>query len=129
MTAQQYGGEAERGWWDGLRRGLARRCPGCGTTRLFQGYGSVVPRCSACGNDHSLYRADDGPAYLTIFAVGHIVVPLMLFVYHRTDWSNLAHAALWLPLTLALTLALLPVMKGGVIGLQWAFDVKSDERR
>ena len=30
------------------------------------------------------------------------------------------HAVLWLPLTLVLALAILPVVKGALIGLQWA---------
>ena len=38
-------------------------------------------------------------------------------------WDDLPiwiHLAIWLPLTLVLCLALLPIAKGGLIGLQWA---------
>lgn len=66
-------------------------------------------------------RADDAPPYLTIFVVGHIIIPLMLFVekmWHPDLWI---HFILWLPLTTFLSLWLLPRIKGGVIGLQWAF--------
>ena len=31
--------------------------------------------------------------------------------------------AIWLPLTLGLTLALLPLIKGAVIGVQWALGL------
>jgi uncharacterized protein (DUF983 family) len=31
------------------------------------------------------------------------------------------HAALWLPLAVALSLWLLPRIKGAIVGLQWAF--------
>ena len=42
------------------------------------------------------------------------------------------HAALWLPLTVALALLLLPCVKGALVGLQWAlrmhgFDPDSKE--
>ncbi len=32
---------------------------------------------------------------------------------------------LWIPLTLALTVTLLPPIKGALIGLQWALRLKS----
>ena len=57
---------------------------------------------------------------MTIFIVGHIVVPLLLWVekgWHPDEW---VHAVLWLPLTLMLVLVILPSMKGALIGLQWA---------
>ena len=37
--------------------------------------------------------------------------------------SYLVHAALWLPLTLGLTFALMPIVKGAVVGLQWALGM------
>lgn len=129
MALQQYGGEAERSLRSGILRGAARRCPNCGKTALFRGYGTVVETCPSCGQEHGLYRSDDAPAYATIFVVGHLVVPLMLMVYMRTNWETWVHISLWLPITLILTLLLLPPIKGGIIGLQWALDVRSDERR
>lgn len=65
-------------------------------------------------------RADDAPPYFTMVIVGHIVVPIMLFVAMRTDLSNATHLMIWLPLTLAMTLALLQPVKGATIALQWA---------
>ncbi|MEO8667938.1 MAG: DUF983 domain-containing protein, partial [Bauldia sp.] len=47
-------------------------------------------------------------------------VPLMLAVTFVVDWSTWTHLAVWLPLTLGLTLALLQPVKGATIGLQWA---------
>lgn len=32
-----------------LRRGLHRRCPSCGTGRLFTGWFAMVDRCPGCG--------------------------------------------------------------------------------
>ena len=103
----------------GLKRGLAERCPNCGTGKLYAKYLKVEPVCSACGHDLARYPADDGPAYFTILIVGHLVVaPLLLF-----PWIWEADPALVLPLTLipllVLTMLLLPRIKGAFIGALW----------
>jgi uncharacterized protein (DUF983 family) len=55
-----------------------------------------------------------------MFIVGHVVIPLVLLV--ETTWKPALwiHAALWVPLVIGLSLALLQPVKGTVIGLQWA---------
>jgi uncharacterized protein (DUF983 family) len=76
--------------------------------------------CPKCGLALEPFRADDAPAYFTIFAVGHIVVPLVLAFEKYGDQPPLwVHAALWLPLSVALALLLLPRIKGAVIALLW----------
>ena len=126
MTVWQSGEEIEkakrppRSVPQSLLRGFACRCPACGKGRAFSGYLTVVDRCEACGEDLSHQRADDAPPYLTIFAVGHIIVPLILVVEMTWHLSDAMHLAIWLPLTLILTLALLRPIKGAVVGLQWA---------
>lgn len=103
--------------------GLACRCPACGKGPLFGGFLTVLPACSACGLELHHQRADDAPPYLTIFVVGHIVIPLMLAVEKLWQPELWVHFSLWLPLTLLLSLWLLPRIKGVVIGLQWAFGM------
>jgi uncharacterized protein (DUF983 family) len=108
----------------GLRRGFVRRCPACGGNGLFSGYLRAASACPSCGLEVGEYRSDDAPPYFTIFLVGHIVVPAMLTAerwWHPPAWL---HLAVWVPLTLALTLMLLPLIKGAVIGAQWALRVK-----
>lgn len=101
-------------------RGFLCRCPNCGEGKLFRAYLKPVANCPHCGEDLSHQRADDAPPYFTMVIVGHIVVPIMLAVALRTDLSSLTHLLIWLPLTLALTLALLQPVKGAIIALQWA---------
>jgi uncharacterized protein (DUF983 family) len=103
-----------------MLRGAACRCPNCGKGRLFTGFITVVDRCEACGEDLSHQRADDAPPYFVIFIVGHVVVALVLMVERAYAPSLWVHMALWLPLTLVLSLVLLPPIKGAVVGLQWA---------
>jgi uncharacterized protein (DUF983 family) len=52
--------------------------------------------------------------------VGHVLVPAALVLekgFHPPLW---VHMAAWLPLSIALALGLLPIVKGAVVGLQWA---------
>jgi uncharacterized protein (DUF983 family) len=110
----------KRSFWTGLKRGLSNRCPNCGKGKLFAGYLKVAPVCSVCGNQNSLYRADDAPPYFTILIVGHVVVaPLLAFGFIET-WPVETVLAVTLPVLSVITLALLPRVKGAVIGAQWA---------
>jgi uncharacterized protein (DUF983 family) len=104
-----------------IMRGLLQRCPHCGQGRLFRAYLKPVESCAVCGENFAEIRADDFPPYVTILIVGHIVVPLMLMA-DRAGVSLEAQMAIWVPVTLALTLVLLPRIKGGIIGLMWSTD-------
>lgn len=120
--------EGERDGWKAVKRGLARRCPCCGEKTLFAGWLKPNTTCSACGLEIDAYRADDGPAYLSILVIGHVIVPLMMMVDPRMELSPFIHMALWGPLSIALCLLSLPLFKGMLIGWQWARDMKADER-
>jgi uncharacterized protein (DUF983 family) len=100
-----------------LGRGFLGRCPACGQTHLFNGYLRVVLECSVCHAPLGEVRADDAPPYFTIVVVGHIVIPGMLMLEKAASPPMWMQAALWVPLTLALTLALLRPIKGATVGL------------
>ena len=101
--------------WNGLRG----RCPHCGQGRIFRAFLKVADHCDVCGEELHHHRADDLPAYLVIVVVGHLIVPLILHVEMAYTPAYWIHAALWLPLTLALSLLLIQPIKGMVIALQW----------
>ena len=105
------------GYGTAILRGVMCKCPACGQTHLFNGYLRVVDVCSNCGAPLGSARADDAPPYFTIFAVGHIIVPLMFLVERAYMPPLWVHAAIWLPLTTILTLGLLRPIKGGTVGL------------
>lgn len=115
-----------------LFRGAMLKCPACARGAMFRRYLKVADTCPACGEALHHQRADDAPAYFTIVIVGHIVVSLVLaleMAYRPALWI---HMALWLPLTVILTLIFLPSVKGALVGLQWAlrmhgFDPNSKE--
>lgn len=103
-----------------LLRGARGRCPSCGEGRLFRGYLTAVPHCPACGEDLSHQRTDDGPAYLTILLVSHLVGPLLMLVYVMWRPSPLTLVIGFCAGATLLSLLLLPRIKGAMIGLQWA---------
>ncbi|MGF7162750.1 uncharacterized protein (DUF983 family) [Rhodoligotrophos appendicifer] len=103
-----------------MLRGSLLCCPACGARSLFGRYLKVADSCSACGEELHHHQADDAPPYFTIFIVGHILVPLVLVVEQIWSPPLAIQTPIWLFLTLALTLTLLPMVKGAVVGLQWA---------
>jgi uncharacterized protein (DUF983 family) len=106
--------------WRALRRGFGQRCPSCGRGSLFGKYLKVSDVCPSCGEELHHHRADDAPPYFTILVVGHIIVGGLLAMERALAPPGWVQAAVWLPLTLILTLLLLPRVKGALIGLQWA---------
>lgn len=106
-------------------RGLAGRCPQCGEGRLFSSYLKVVPTCPNCGHQLSQYRSDDGPAYFTILIVGHVVIAPALFTGAVLTWPLATLLTTAIVSLVGLTLALLPIVKGAFVGVQWAVGDRS----
>ena len=107
-------------FWTSIFRGWRGRCPRCGAGALFSSFLKMQSNCPSCGLALEPFRADDAPAYFTILAVGHVVVPMVLAFEKYGDQPPLwAHALLWLPLSVVLALLLLPRIKGAVIALLW----------
>jgi uncharacterized protein (DUF983 family) len=122
----------KRDVWTSLKRGFRGRCPRCGEGKLFRAFLKVDNNCSVCGLDFTPHRADDLPAYLVIVIVGHIVVPMALFIETNYSPPVALQLAIYLPLTLVASLALLQPVKGAVVGMQWAlrmhgFDEQNPE--
>lgn len=110
-------------------RGLAGRCPSCGKGRLFWKYLKVSSRCDACDHDLARYPADDGPAYLTILLTGHLVVAPMLFFPIVWEANPLYSLPIILSGLAAVTLTVLPRIKGGWIGLMYAIGASDADAR
>lgn len=110
----------QRSTLDAMLRGARFGCPNCGARTLFQSYLVVAPACSACGEDLHHQRADDAPAYFTMFIVGHIVIGLVLTIEQMYGPPLWVHVAIFLPMLVGLSLFLLPRIKGALVGLQWA---------
>ncbi len=103
-----------------MRRGGAGKCPACGEGALFNSYLKVADQCPSCAEELHHHRADDAPAYFNILIVGHFIVAGVMIVedYFRPNYW--VHALMWIPLTIGISLWLLPRIKGALVGLQWA---------
>ena len=101
-------------------RGMRNRCPSCDQRKLFSRSLKVVDQCDNCGEEFHHHRADDMPAYLNIFVVGHIVVAATMIL------MDLEIMGMWTLIALASFSALfisgllMRPLKGMVVGAQWA---------
>ena len=109
-----------RSWKQAMWRGFTGYCPACGQGRMFGKYLKVADTCPSCGEELHHHRTDDAPPYFTMMIVGHILVPLVLVVEKVWHPDLSVHFMLWTAVTLSLTFALLPAVKGAIVGLQWA---------
>ena len=103
-------------WTEALLRGFKRVCPRCGKGKMFAGYLTPRESCAACGLAFEPLRADDAPAYFTVFLVGHIAIGGALFTEQLSHPALWIQSIVWIPVTLALMFGLLPVIKGAVMG-------------
>ncbi len=103
-----------------LLRGFRIRCPNCGEGRILHRYLKVHDSCPECGEELFHHRADDGPAYLSILIVGHVMAPLLLLTFKIFRPEPLELFAIFAVGSMALAFYLLPRLKGLVIAFQWA---------
>lgn len=103
-----------------LLRGYRRRCPNCGKGRIFDGYLKVNDSCSECGQDLHHHRADDGPPWLTMLVVGHLMAPLLHIVFVRFRPEPIVLFTIFAIGCVSLSLYLLPRLKGLLIAFQWS---------
>jgi uncharacterized protein (DUF983 family) len=119
-TEAKAAGAEPRSIQTSLLRGLCQSCPACGKGSLYRAYLKIADTCPACGEELHHQRADDAPPYFTMLIVGHVVVAGVLVLERAFAPPGWVHMALWLPLTVFLSLYFLPRVKGALVGLQWA---------
>lgn len=104
---------------DPVRAGIQGRCPRCGQGKLFSGFLTVAPACSACGLDFKFADSGDGPVVFVILIIGFIFVGAALWLevnYSPPIWLQIL---LWVPLAIGGSLALTRILKGILIHLQY----------
>lgn len=110
----------ERKMSTSLLRGWRRKCPNCGGGPLLKSYLKVNDNCTVCREEFHHHRADDGPAYLTILFVGHLMAPMLHIVFVQFRPEPLTLFTIFAVGCVGLSLYLLPRLKGALIGFQWA---------
>ena len=109
-----------------VKRGLFGKCPNCGEGKLFKYYLKQVDKCASCGEKFGHIRADDGPAWISVLVVSHVLVPLAIYVSMNTDWSQWTHLFVWSVAGLLLTVISLPPAKGFFISMIWRTGALGD---
>ena len=102
-----------------LGHALKLKCPNCGEAKLFKSYLKQVDVCNHCHTKWSEIRADDGPAWLTIMVVGHIVAPLAVWAALATELLVWQLVSIGIAVSIATTLATLPFAKAIFIAIIW----------
>ncbi len=110
----------ERPLWPAVSLGFRCRCPKCGSKTLMRSYLKVNDSCTVCREEFHHHRADDGPAYLTILIVGHLMAPLMHITFTRFRPEPLVMFTIFAVGCVGLSLYLLPRLKGAIVAFQWA---------
>lgn len=100
--------------------GLQCLCPNCGDAPLFNGYLKVADTCPSCQEELHHHRADDGPAYLTILLVAHILGFAIHIMWAFFRPEPLVMATILTIGAVGLSLFLLPRLKGMIVAIQWA---------
>lgn len=98
-------------------RGARFRCPNCGARTLFRAYLKLNQSCAACGADFSHSETADVAPYVTVFIIGLVAMPSML-ILSMAGWGDLVLVPALIP-AVALTLFLLPRVKGALAALLW----------
>lgn len=113
-------GADDRPLYPALWKGWCRKCPNCGSGPMLKGYLTVRDSCPVCNEDLHHQRADDGPAYLTILIVGHLMAPILLLAFEIWRPDPLVLFTIFAIGCVALSLYLLPRLKGALVALQWS---------
>lgn len=111
-------------WITYLSRALLCKCPACGKGKLFVSYLKQVSSCSHCNEDLSSIRAEDGPAWLTILIVPHLLMPFFFALDPHLGLPEWGSMALWATLAFVLVLVLLPFSKAIFIAILWRLKFK-----
>lgn len=119
------------GFAPALLRGLRGQCPRCGGGGLFRKWLKPVDRCPHCDHDWSVQQADDFPAYIGIFIVGHLLAPVVIAMVGSFGMSAWLTLAIILPVAVVMLIAMLQPTKGAVIGMLWWWGIGAfrQERR
>ncbi len=103
----------------GIMAGVKGCCPRCGEGHLFAGFIDLAPRCEVCGLDYSFADSGDGPAVFIMLIAGAIVVGTALIIDANYEPPLWLLGAIFLPLTVFVSLGLLRPLKGWLIASQY----------
>ncbi len=120
ISPDAHAPHADRSVGKAMLRGWRRRCPACGSGPMLHSYLKVRDTCPVCDEAFHHHRADDGPPYLTLLIVGHIIGPAMLWFFVAYEPDPYTFMAIFMVAATVLSLWFLPRLKGMLVAIQWA---------
>lgn len=105
------------GWPLTLRRGLAMKCPACGKAAAFAGYLTVRKCCPHCTAPLGRAPSDDAPPYITLLLALHVIAIILVLTDRGGNLNYVTAMFIFVPLIIALELALLRPVKGATIAI------------
>ena len=113
--------------------GILCRCPVCGQGPLFEGFLKLRKTCRACSADLSKAESGDGPVVFILLIVGAIGCAGLLFTELNAKLPVAIVLAIWIPITVGLSLGVMRPFKALMIAAQFHFKaseaVHSSERK
>lgn len=109
--------------------GASGRCPRCGAGRLFESFLRLARQCDSCGLSFDFADAGDGPAVFVSFVAGFLVCGGAVWLELAFGPPYWVHAAIWTPVAVLISLALLRPTKGLLLGLQYRYSARDAQRR
>lgn len=105
--------------WRCILRGLKGLCPQCGKGLLFYKYLKQVKVCDVCHHPWGGIRADDGPAWMTMMLILHLLIPFFIFLTKIEGISDFLLIGILLIVAFILSLIVLPKAKAFFITMIW----------
>lgn len=103
--------------------GLRCACPRCGRGALYTGILTVREACPTCGLDYTRFNTDDGAAFFIIVFYSALVIPLALWLEFSLEPPIWVHLAVWVPVILIGSVALMRPLKAWLVAQQYKHGV------
>ena len=100
------------------------RCPVCGKGRLYTSYLKIAGQCDRCGVNFKAAETGDGPVVFVLLIAGFIACTGLLVSVLAWDWPVWKLLSVWPALAVALSLVLMPMLKGVMVASQLRHRVR-----
>lgn len=107
-------------------RGL---CPRCGAKTLFAGLARFAERCASCDLDFTQFNVGDGPAAFLTLILGTLLVTAAIALELAVQPPFWVHLVIWLPVTLAGTIASLRIAKAWLLAAEYRNNAREGRQR
>ncbi len=100
------------------------RCPACGKGKLFRSYLKVADACGVCATSFKAADTGDGPVVFVLLIAGFIAGAGLVVSVVAWDWPTWKLLSVWPPIAVALSLVLMPMLKGVMVASQLKHRVR-----